>query len=69
MSHRAISSNTLSGFDHLAAQLGATRSEARAHVIEVGFYRKKQVRVLHRNPEQMDLPIDTLELGFERRHL
>ena len=41
----------------------------RAHVVEMGFYREKQVRVLHWNAEQMDLPIDTIQLGFERRHL
>ena len=38
----------------------------RTHAIEVRFYRKKQVRVLLRNSERMNLPIDILQLGFER---
>jgi hypothetical protein len=41
----------------------------RTHVVEVGFYREEQVRVLHWNAEQMDLSVDTLQLGFMRRHL
>jgi hypothetical protein len=33
----------------------------------MGLYRKKQVRVPHRNGEQVDRPIDAVESGFEFR--
>jgi hypothetical protein len=45
------------------------RGEACAHVIDVGFDGKKQLRMLHRNAEIVDLLIYALKIGFERQNL
>ena len=71
MVHGDIGSNALSGFGHPALQLGTTYSQIYAHEFKMGLYREEQVRVLLRNPEQMDRPIDAriagpLQIALER---
>ena len=67
--HGIAKLHALSSFGCLAPHLGETCAEARAHLVEVGFYGEIQVRVLHGNAETMDRPIDAYEFGFERGNL
>jgi hypothetical protein len=46
-----LSAHVLSHFGYLAPRLHKARGEACAHVIDVGFDGKKQLRVLHWNAE------------------
>jgi hypothetical protein len=53
----------------LVPRLHETCGEACAHVIDVGFDGKKQLRMLHWNAEIADLLIHALKVGFERQNL
>ena len=47
-------------------QFGAAQSELDANQIEVRFDREEHIRVLHRNREQMDRPVDACKVRFKR---
>ena len=50
-------------------QFCAAQPKLDAHQIEVGFDGEEQVRVLHRNREQVDRPVDAREVRFECRDI